>query len=518
MRRTRLVAALAVSGLLLAACATLHTTPGWTPRPAAEPDLVLAVDAADPPPPAVADGLDTRLLYTADPGAGVGARWAEIPGNPRFNEELRARVKDAIDAQAAATGVRFRPAADAPGGSRGCAPGAASRPAAEIAADPALTPQTGGPTVTIVCEIAAASGTVLAESLRIVAAVAGEVLTDTTRLYYADTAGEFLTTADTLLTDDGLRTLLARVVQSLKVGAGALEPQMKEDPASFPIEQLRAWFADFSFGADGSLTVRLPEGFSTAELERLADVPPTSTVAVTVPAADASALLSADGKRVQSALASGAPLTLPTAPARGQEDVDCAFFACIALTYDDGPGPYTADVLDTLASRRSAATFFLQGVYVSRYRSLLLRMRDEGHQLANHTWNHPDLRKLPAPEIADQIARTNALIRSITGTTPSMFRPPYGAYDDTVLAAAGLPAILWSRDTNDWQRPGDAALYERAVTLAKPGDIVLMHDVHQSTARMAAPIIDGLLDRGFTLVTVEQILGGTPAAGTATKR
>jgi peptidoglycan-N-acetylglucosamine deacetylase len=516
-RRRAVVPTLAIAAVILAACATIRTMPAWQPRPAADPEARIAVSIPRPEPVDV-DGLDVRLIYAADPGAAIGARWAELPGNAAFNEQLRGRVAGAIDAQAAATGVDYRPAADGAETSRTCAPGSVGRPAAELIADPAVAPQTGGPTVAVVCEIVAASGPVLAEAVRIVTASGGAVQSDSTTVYYADTAGGFVAPSDTLITDDGLRMLLSHVVQAFKVAAGALEPQMKEDPAAFPPEQLRAWFSHFTFSSDGSLVLRLPEDFSTAELDALANVPRSSALAVTVPAADATPLLTQEGGQVQAGLAPRSPVALPGAPPRGADEVDCGFFACIALTFDDGPGPYTAEVLDALASRRSAATFFLQGVAVSRNRDLLIRMRDEGHQIANHSWNHPDLRTLPAPEVSDQIARTSAAIESITGEAPSVFRPPYGGYDDNVLGAAGLPAILWSLDTNDWQKPGEAELLERAVGKATPGDIVLLHDVHRSTALAASQIIDGLLARGFTLVTVEQLLGGAPAPGTATKR
>lgn len=520
-RRLPAVLAVVLAGAMLAACGKIQTNPGWSPPDPAAPEISLSGTASTSSPALEGtSGLDVRLLYNPDPAAGLGARWAEVPGNDGFNRALRDAVKGAIDAQAAATGVPYYPAAvpaRAPG-LRECTPGSASRPAAELLADPAITPETEGPSVTVVCEIVAASGPVLAEALRIITAVGGQVQTDGTTIYYADTSGAFSARKDSLISDEGLRTLLARVVQSLKVSAGALEPEMQEDPAAFPIEQLRSWFSNFTLGADGSLTVQLPDDFSTPELDRLADVPKPSPLIATVPAEAATPLLSPEGAQVQAALASPAPFAPPVAPYRGQEAVDCTLFACIALTYDDGPGPYTAAVLDALDSRRAAATFFVQGVYLGRWGHMLLRMRDEGHQIANHTWSHPNLTKLSAAQVTSQITRNNDAIEAITGSAPTMFRPPYGAYNATVLAAAPLPAIIWSRDTGDWMEPGEDVLFQRAVTNARPGDIVLLHDIHEPTARATPRIIDGLLARGFTLVTVEQILGGIPAQGTATKR
>ncbi|WP_210480988.1 polysaccharide deacetylase family protein [Naasia sp. SYSU D00948] len=522
-RFRRIVAASAVllASAPLAGCGGIQTTEGWLPRPAAVAEVALSDTDTAPVPPGEAPGLETRLIYRADPAAGVGARWAEIPGNPAFNTELRALVKAAIDAQAAATGVPFVPAADGPADdsrSSQCAPGATTRPVAELLADPAVTPQTGGPTVTVVCEIVVASGPVLAEALRIVTASGGQVQSDSTTVHYTDTAGGFTARSDGFISDDGARTLLARVVQSLKVAAGAFEPRMQEDPADFPLEQLRAWFSNYTFGPDGSLVVRLPADFTTPELDRLAEVPKPSPLIVTVAADQATPLLSPEGAQVQAALASGEPLTLPSAPPPGRRDVDCSLFACVALTFDDGPSPLTAGLIDLFNSRDSATTFFVQGSYVGAFRDVVRRMHDEGHQIGNHTWNHPDLTRLSAGAVREQIARTNAVIEDITGSAPTIFRPPYGSYNDTVLGATGMPAIMWSRDTLDWQKPGDGALVQRAMSNAQPGDIILMHDIHETTTRVVPQIVDGLLNRGFMLVTVEQILGGTPAPGTVTKR
>ncbi|SDZ14552.1 polysaccharide deacetylase family protein [Herbiconiux ginsengi] len=525
-RALALAAASILTAACLAGCAGIPAAPAWAPRTAAPAALGISdagPTAAQPDAPSgTPAGLDVRLLYNDDPASPVGARWGEIPGNQPFTDLLRGRVTTAIAEHAAATGTPYEPAADAPGiapEARGCVPGSSTRAAADLLTDPAFTPPGDGPTLTITCEIVAAAGTVLVEALRITTADAGKVTSDTTTVYYADTSGAFVTTSDTLISDDGLRTLLRLVVQSLKVRAGALQPEMMQSVDEFPVEQLRALFAHFSFAPDGSLVVNLPADFSTPELDRLATTGGvrTAPLFVTVPADTTTGLLTEPGVRVQSVLASGAPLTLPAAPWRGTENVDCALFACVAVTFDDGPGDHTAEVLDALDARRAAATFFLQGVNVGRHADVVARMQAEGHEIGNHTWNHPDLTKLPDPEIADQLARTSQAIQDAAGQRPSTFRPPYGAVDPRVLAQTDLPAILWTVDTNDWQLPDDETLLDRAVEQPKPGAIVLLHDVHENTARMTPAILDGLLGRGFTLVTVQQVLGGRlPAAHTTT--
>jgi peptidoglycan/xylan/chitin deacetylase (PgdA/CDA1 family) len=511
---------------LLGGCASIPPAPAWAPRE----DAVAAVTISDSsagaaptdasgtdaepvaaPAAPVVPGLDVRLLYNADPASPVAARWGEIPGDPAFTQLIRGRVTDAIAAHSAATGIPYAPAADAPditADMTGCLPGSSTRPVAELLADPGLAPQTGGPVLSISCEVLAAAGNIVVQALRVVTATDGQVTADDTTVYYIETNGAFVTSSDTFFSDEGLRTLLRQVVEALKIGAGALRPEMTESLDAYPPETLRPLFSHLAFGPDGSLIVTLPDGFTTPELDQLAGVRRPTPFVVTVPPADAGALLGEQGRQIQSVLASGTPVTLPPAPYRGQEDVDCDLFACVAVTFDDGPGEYTESVLDSLDARRAAATFFVQGYRVGGRAATLQRMRDEGHEIGNHSWNHPDLTKLTDEEVRDQLDRTSAAIRSAVGTAPTTFRPPYGAVDERVLKLTALPAILWTQDTNDWQLPDDPTLIARAVAQPRPGSIVLLHDVHENTARMTPSIVDGLHGRGFTLVTVEQLLGG----------
>jgi peptidoglycan/xylan/chitin deacetylase (PgdA/CDA1 family) len=116
------------------------------------------------------------------------------------------------------------------------------------------------------------------------------------------------------------------------------------------------------------------------------------------------------------------------------------------------------------------------------------------------------------------VVDVEALLTKLTGRAVGIYRPPYGAVDDKVLAAVGQPAILWSIDTLDWKKPGREELARRSVGVATPGDIILFHDLHAETVENADVVLRGLRDRGFTLVTVEQLFGGSVPAGRVTRR
>lgn len=181
----------------------------------------------------------------------------------------------------------------------------------------------------------------------------------------------------------------------------------------------------------------------------------------------------------------------------------------IALTFDDGPGAQTPRFLDVLRRHGAPATFFVLGQHVSGGRTTLQRMLREGHAIGNHSWSHPNL----AGGGQGQITSTNDAIRSAVGVTPCLFRPPYGAHGaalDGQLRSLGLLDVLWTVDTNDWQRPGASVIADRVISGARSGAIVLMHDAggDRSQGLAALPrIITTLKGRGYEFVTVPQLLG-----------
>ena len=189
----------------------------------------------------------------------------------------------------------------------------------------------------------------------------------------------------------------------------------------------------------------------------------------------------------------------------------------IALTFDDGPGPYTAQLLDILDQHGAKATFFLIGSKVSAQADVLRRMHSRGHQLGNHSWSHPELPKLPVDQIAGEIDRTNDAIKQATGVKPSILRPPYGAVNGVVLEQLrlrGMSSILWSVDTRDWADRNSDIVCSRAVAGAHPGAIILMHDIHQTSVGAVPCILSALKQQGYSFVTVQGLIGNmAPGAG-----
>lgn len=202
---------------------------------------------------------------------------------------------------------------------------------------------------------------------------------------------------------------------------------------------------------------------------------------------------------------------VPPAPRR----LDCIQLKCLALTFDDGPGQYTGALLDELQRTGTRATFFMLGGNIKGHEQLVKRMVYQGHELGNHSWSHRSMTTLPPKDVRSEVSRTQQAIRSASGVTPKLFRPPYGATNKRVSHTVGMPEIIWSVDTLDWQRPLAKKSNSAAVLKeARPGGIILMHDIHQSSVKAAPGIVSGLRQRGFTLVTVSELFQSNMQAGT----
>lgn len=189
----------------------------------------------------------------------------------------------------------------------------------------------------------------------------------------------------------------------------------------------------------------------------------------------------------------------------------------ISITYDDGPAKYTSAILDCLEKYGARATFFVQGQSVSKYPDSIKRAVSLGCEIGNHTKNHANLSKLGASQIAEQLSYTNNAVYDLTGVRPALFRPPYGAYNNAVLSAANMPAVMWSVDTLDWKTRNAGKTLDCVRQKARDGSIILMHDIHAPTADAAESVIKYLLKQGYQLVTVSELLDARKGGAEAGK-
>ncbi|KAB8196125.1 polysaccharide deacetylase family protein [Nonomuraea phyllanthi] len=207
------------------------------------------------------------------------------------------------------------------------------------------------------------------------------------------------------------------------------------------------------------------------------------------------------------------PVSLPGAAASAsppRPSVDCRHAKCVALTFDDGPGPYTGTLLRHLAKYHARATFFVVGLNVVTYPGVLRHTVEAGHEIGNHTWSHPDLTRRSAAGIRSQLGRTDVAVKAATGVVPRLVRPPYGAFDRVVRAQTSRPFVLWSVDTLDWRFRDSAVVARRALRSVRPGSVVLFHDIHPTTVRAIPRVLRTLSRRGYRFVTISQLYGGHP--------
>jgi peptidoglycan/xylan/chitin deacetylase (PgdA/CDA1 family) len=188
----------------------------------------------------------------------------------------------------------------------------------------------------------------------------------------------------------------------------------------------------------------------------------------------------------------------------------------VALTFDDGPGPYTPRLLTVLEHFHVRATFFEIGKMLRYFGESTMREVKDGDVVGDHTETHPQMAQLDAhaqyEELFEQIAR----VELQGAPRPTLFRPPYGSFDATTmrqLARLHLLMVLWSVDTDDYLKPGVAQIVQRALAGAHAGAIILMHDAggdRTQTIEALPKIITGLRKRGYRLVTVPELLADDP--------
>ncbi|WP_440068109.1 polysaccharide deacetylase family protein [Streptosporangium sp. OZ121] len=456
-----------MTAAMLAGCGVATASPhGDSPIPS-EPTLINYVD------PSMVQGLSTRSLNAGETkGRRVHATYPAIADAPRLTEKLLKTVTRSLN--------RFT-WHDVP---------ANALPNPEFNVD---------------WQLAAASPEVLGVRLRIGRSTGSGWSESRTTVWY-DRASRRALDSPGLLRDVAALTTLAGIVRSeLALRGPLVNPNaLRPEPSMFD---------SIGFNPRGDLVVEFDDkqvGLGVA-----------GRVAVAVPSATATPLLSATGLRAQRASVRTATLTSqkdmlaasmdrPAARSSMAGTVDCAKARCVALTYEDGPGPETGRLLDILGAYRARATFFALGSNASARPELLRRMRDEGHLVANHTWSHRDLSALPPAVLADQLTRAQHAIVQAIGQVPTLMRPPYGVTDEQVTSVSrrlGMSVVRWSVDAEDGHDSDPRAIARRTIARVKPGAIVLMRDFHHATVDAAPAILRELTAKGYTFVTVPELYG-----------
>lgn len=275
-----------------------------------------------------------------------------------------------------------------------------------------------------------------------------------------------------------------------------------------------AWLDSVNFDDHGNATVEFDDSGMT---------PGTGeSVVLTVPSANITPLLSPFGLMARTAAMAASPRipSLTAAPWPGAEgpeatavtapaprNIDCTKTKCVALTFDDGPGPKTGKLLDDLKKANAPSTFFVVGPNAKTRPGMLKRMIEEGHEVGNHSWTHRSLPALSSSAIRSEIDRTNEAISAAIDQPATLVRPPYGARNTTTDALSQAPVIIWDVDTLDWKSKNADKIASVALSQTRPGSIVLMHDIHSSTVAAVPRILSGLKAKGYTFVTVTELLG-----------
>ena len=183
----------------------------------------------------------------------------------------------------------------------------------------------------------------------------------------------------------------------------------------------------------------------------------------------------------------------------------------IAITFDDGPhATLTPKLLDMLAARRLKATFFIIGQNGAEYPDIMKRIVREGHELANHSWSHPNLAKMSDDAVRAQMQKTDEVIAAAAGKRTTLMRPPYGSITprqkEWINESFGYRTIIWDVDPFDWRRPGAGVIRDRIVSQTQAGSIILVHDIHPGSIDAMPETFDQLTAKGFKFATVSELL------------
>lgn len=178
----------------------------------------------------------------------------------------------------------------------------------------------------------------------------------------------------------------------------------------------------------------------------------------------------------------------------------------LAITFDDGPNyKITENLLDELDKRNVKVTFFMVGNRINSQTALVKEAYDRGHTIGSHSYDHKRLTKLSSDKLKEEIDTTNEIIKNITGEDVKFLRPPYGSYNKDLLNSIDMSFILWNVDTEDWKSKDKDKVCEHIITHASDGNIILLHDLYQTSVDGALCAIDKLKTEGYEFVTIEEM-------------
>ena len=180
-----------------------------------------------------------------------------------------------------------------------------------------------------------------------------------------------------------------------------------------------------------------------------------------------------------------------------------------ALSFDDAPTPGTQQLIDVLDNLDVPATFFIEGIFASHHRDMLKKIGDYRFEIGNHTWNHPNITKVDDTRLLNELKTTNDIIQEVTGLKVHVSDPRGGAYNQhaaNIVYSQQMSTILWTVSCADYMNPPKKSTVSQVLARTKPGAIILLHDGVRSTREALPEIVNTLRDRGYTFVTVGQML------------